>query len=1026
MKKYSEFSVNYPITILMFVLGVILLGYISFTNLGVDLFPDLNNPRIFIEIKSGEKPPEEIERQFVDDIEAMAIRQKNVVDISSISKVGSAQITVEYAWDADMDEAFLDLQKSLTGFSQNSELDELTISQHDPNSRPVILIGLSHPDITDMDELRKIAENYLRNELTRLEGIAAVEIIGAEEKEVVVQTSPYLLDAHGLDMTTLGSRIQNSNITASGGSIVDLGLKYIIKGVGEFKSIEDIGNVIVTQRPELDGDQEMVPVFLKDIAEISFINKEPENIVRINGIRCIALAVYKEMRYNTVKAVEQLSENLSILEKALPGYSLQILQNQAAFIDNAIQEVEQTALIGIILAIFILYIFLRRIGTTAIISIAIPISIIATFNLMYFNGLSINIMTLGGLALGAGMLVDNAIVVMENIFRNLESGLSLKEAAITGTSQVAGAITASTVTTIVVFLPIVYLQGAASELFKDQAWTVAFSLVSSLAVAIFVIPMLSHRLLKTDYTVKQSTSLRFNEYKNILSNFLIMRWWIITGAVILIFITLIILPFIGSEFMPRSEANEIQMEIQLEDGTSLEFMDQVALQVEDIINNLIKEKIEGIYTRVGPLTGSLSEQISSELQDANIAVLTIYLKKDLNESTEMIIEDLNLILGQQPDWQIRFYQEQSSLQATLGTDQAPVVVELKGEDLLTLRQLTREATERLKNIDNLVNIESSFDEGRPEINIVFDRIRAGIYNIDFTSVGSQLQEQLQGKLAGDWENEGEMRDITVKVPDISSTQLNNIYIFDGQRKIRLDEIASIEYGIGEKEINRKNQERTGIITAQIKGDLALDKIAGEIQDELDEIDYPANYKYELSGEELKRQRSFDSLKFALLLSIILIYMVMASQFESLIHPFTILLTIPLATVGAIWIFFLLQIPLNVMAYIGIILLVGIAVNDSIILVDAINQLKRQGLSLTDAILEAGQRRIRPIIMTSLTTILALFPLTIGFGESAALRAPMAMAVIGGLFTSTLLTLMVIPCVYYILDQFAEKIKRTIF
>jgi HAE1 family hydrophobic/amphiphilic exporter-1 len=885
-----------------------------------------------------------------------------------------------------------------------------------------MIIGFYHPEIDDMDELRKVAENYLQNELTRLEGIAAVELIGAEEKEVVVKTSSYLMDAHGLNMDAISARIQSSNVTASGGSIVELSLKYVIRGIGEFSDLDDIKYVIVGERPALDNETELVPVFLKDIADITYQNKEPENIVRVDGRRSLALAIYKETRYNTVKAVETLSENLVQLKKALPGYEFTILQNQATFIDNAIVEVEQTALMGVLLAIAILYIFLRRIGTTAIISIAIPISIIATFNLMYFNGLTVNIMTLGGLALGAGMLVDNAIVVMENIFRNLEAGYSLKEASIQGTAQVSGAITASTITTIVVFLPIVYLHGAAGELFKDQAWTVAFSLVSSLIVAIFVIPMLSHKLLKSHKPNVHDKSSRFNWYPQLLEKFLENRWKIIGGASVLILIAFIMLQFIGSEFMPQSETDVFKIEIVLEEGTSLEHMDQVALQTEDRVRDLIGSEIERLYTRVGPLPESLGEQGVDELQDKNIAVLTIYLNDDTEKKSSEVMTLLGTFFKNTDDKQYRFYQEQSSLQNILGTDEAPLVIEVKGEDLNTLRSITTEVKLVLENMENIINVKSSFDQGHPEMNIVFDRIRAGLYNLDFAVIGGQLKDQLQGKDVGNWDSEGEMRDITVKLPDITLDQLSMMYIYDGERKIRLDEIARFEETVGAKEINRRNQVRTGLVYGQIDGDQALDKIADRIRDRIENIDVPPNYQIEITGQEMKRERSFSNLKFALLLSIILIYMVMASQFESLVHPFTILLTIPLAAVGSVYLFFLMQLSLNVMAYIGIIMLVGIAVNDSIILVDAINQLKREGLTRQEAIIEAGKRRIRPIIMTSLTTILALLPLTIGFGESVALRSPMALAVIGGLVTSTLLTLAVIPCVYDVLDQLKEKIK----
>ena len=372
------------------------------------------------------------------------------------------------------------------------------------------------------------------------------------------------------------------------------------------------------------------------------------------------------------------------------------------------------------------------------------------------------------------------------------------------------------------------------------------------------------------------------------------------------------------------------------------------------------------------------------------------------------------------DMEIQFIKEESSLQSTLGTDQEPLIVEIKGDDLEVIQSFSELVKAQMDSINDIFNIETSFDEGRPEINIVIDRIRAGVRNINFASISAQLKDLLQGKEAGDWESEGEMRDITLNLPDITVQELSEIYVNNGQEDVRLDEIATFQQSTAHKAINRRNQTRIGKVTAQIKGDKPLDHISSMIDEKLKQIPLPEGYQYVITGEEEKRAQAFDSLKFALLLSVILIYMVMASQFESLVHPFTILLTIPLAGVGAILIFFILGLPLNVMAYIGIIMLMGIAVNDSIILVDAINQLKRDGLNLKEAILEAGQRRIRPIVMTSLTTILALFPLTLGFGESAALRAPMALAVIGGLVTSTFLTLAVIPCVYYVFDRLVSR------
>ena len=486
---------------------------------------------------------------------------------------------------------------------------------------------------------------------------------------------------------------------------------------------------------------------------------------------------------------------------------------------------------------------------------------------MYYNGLTLNIMTLGGLALGAGMLVDNAIVVMENIFRNLEAGIPLKEASIQGTGQVSGAITASTITTIVVFLPIVYLHGAAGELFKDQAWTVAFSLISSLVVAILVIPMLSYKLLKPQRHKAQNTSSHFKWYPQLLNMFISNRWKIIVGASLLLFIAFIMLQFIGSEFMPQSESDVFKIEIVLEEGTTLDHMDQVALQTESRVKELIGSDIERLFTRVGPLPESLGEQGVEEVQENNIAVLTIYLKDDSEKKSSELSALFSHIFQNTDDRQYRFYQEQSSLQNILGTDEAPLVVEIKGEDLNTLRSITTEVKLVLENMANIINVKSSFDQGHPEVNIVFDRIRAGVYNLDFAVVGSQLRDQLQGKDVGNWESQGEMRDITVKLPEIPLAQLSTMYIYNGERKIRLDEIARLEETIGAKEINRRNQVRTGLVFGQIEGDLPLDKIADQIRDQIKNIDVPLDYQIEITGQEMKRQRSFSNLKFALLLSI---------------------------------------------------------------------------------------------------------------------------------------------------------------
>ena len=1020
MKKLTQFSVNYPVTILMVVLGVILLGYISYDKLGVDLFPDLNSPRIFVEIKSGERPPEEMEKQFVENIEALAIRQSDVIQVTSVSKVGSAQITVEYSWNKDMDEAFLDLQKALNTYTQNSEIDDLNITQHDPNTSPVMVIGLTHTEITDMNEIRKVAENYIRNELVRLEGVAEVELSGQEESEVIIQTDHYRLEAQNLSMDDISSRIQNFNRNVSGGRISEMGLQYIVKGVSLLDDTEDFENLIVGYKAvqvQIEGQNivERAPIYLKDVATVSFGNKDPENIVHINGERCIGLSIYKETKYNTVKSVEQINESLVQIEKALPGYKLTQVTDQGKFISTAINEVKNTALLGILLAVIVLFLFLRRFGTTLIVSVAIPISIIATFNLMYFNDLTINIMTLGGLALGAGMMVDNAIVVMENIFRNHENGMSVKEAAIVGTSEVGGAITASTLTTIIVFLPIVYLHGASGELFKDQAWTVAFSLVSSLFVAIFLIPMMYHWIYKNKKAPVKHKSVKVGGYGRFLGKVLKIKWVVIFLGVVLVAGSFLLVPYIGTEFMPKTETREFTIEMKLQEGTELDRTEATVKNIETILTDYLGENLDKIYSQAGPSSG-IEGDASSVFEGENTAEIKVILKKGTTISSASVIASFDKLLANIPGLEVSFSQEESALSSILGTDDAPVVVEVRGEDLDEIESIVNQVKERMVGIGGLFNIQTSIEDGAPEVEVTVDRVRAGMYNIDISSVITQIQDQLEGKNAGQLEKEGEMRDITIKVPEKGLTEISNLTITSGTQVFRLSEIADISYGVSPKEIFRRNQNRIGKVTAQMEKGVALDKIASTIRTETDNIDMQPDYHIFVTGEEEKRQESMNNLGFALLLSIALVYMVLASQFESLIHPFTILLTIPLAVVGSILTFFFMGITLNIMAIIGIIMLVGIAVNDSIILVDRINQLIRDGVDRTQAILQAGQQRIRPIIMTSLTTILALLPLTIGFGESVSLRSPMALAVIGGLVTSTLLTLIVIPCAYDIFDR----------
>lgn len=1022
MKKLLQFAVGQPVTILMMVMALLLLGKISYDQLGVDLLPNLNSPKLFVELSSGEKPPEEIEKQFVESMESMAIRQRDVIRVSSVVRAGSAQMIVEYSWRKDMDEAFLDLQKALSSYSQNSAIDELRITQHDPNTEPVLLLAFSHKTISDMSELRKVAESYVRNELIRLEGVADVTLSGEEITELVIHTDRYKLKAFNITLDDIASRITASNQSLSGGRVTELGLQYIVKGVSTLHNEEDFRNLIVGYRnvtAATSGASGTVsskaPVYLKDLATVEFKNRRPENIVRMDGKRSMGLAVYKETRFNTVTTVTDVFKALTTIEKALPGYSLQVVSNQGEFIQSAIEEVKGTALLGIALAIFVLFLFLRRIGLTLLVSTAFPISIIATFNLMYYNGLTLNIMTLGGLALGAGMLVDNAIVVIENIFRNHEEGLSAVDASVKGTCEVGGAITSSTLTTIVVFLPIVFLHGASGELFKDQALTVTYSLLCSLFVAVMVIPMLYNQVYGRK-KFKNISSLRFTSYGKFLTALLPYKWMVILVSFLLLGFTAIMVPYIGIDFMPKPESRSFVLEVKMPEGTRLERTSATMASIEEMIIELAGDTLCKVYSHAGPGAGLQTDVFEGE----HTGQMRVLLQPH-HPPVEQLIADLSLNTEKIEGLELAFRQDESSLSSLLGSEGAPVVVEIKGDDLDELALLTNQVKERMESINGLFNVVSSSEDGAPEVEIMLDRVRTGMYSLNASNIVSQISQQLQGNEAGEVEYAGEMRPIMLKVPEISLSELSMLPVTSGQQEFRLHELAELRTSTAPREIFRRNQSRIGKVTASIENYVTLDHAANEIRAAVADIQLPANYTITVTGEEEKRQEAMDSLGWALILSVILVYMVMAAQFESLSHPFTVLFTLPLAVVGALLGFLVTGISINIMGVIGIVMLVGIAVNSSIILVDRINQLKKTGLNRHEAIALAGRQRIRPILMTASTTILALLPLAFGFGTSSALRAPMAIAVVGGMITATILTLVLIPCVYDVVDSATERL-----
>jgi len=1025
-----SFSVKYPITVVMIIIGIVLLGLISLNRLGTDLMPDIHSPKIVVTLESGEKPPQEMEEQFAKIIEGLVSTVSKVKKVSSVSRVGLTQVTVEFFWDTDMDFAMIDIQKKVGRLAGNEEVDELTVGKYDPQAMPVMTLSIIGTENQDLDEIRRISETVVKRELERIEGVAAASVSGGLEKEVLINVNPYLLEAYSLTLNDVVSRIRASNINASGGNIKDNEKVYIIKGIGEFNTLIDIENVTIGYRErETFGEkveakiysENRVPVLLKDIAKVSMGYKEPMSSVRINGVPCVGIAIYKEAQSNTVRVVDAVKKKLGVLKNSLPSIEINIASDQAKFINAAIGEVRQAAIYGIILAVFILFLFLRNAIATIIVSIAIPISIIATFNLMYFNDLTINIMTLGGLALGAGMLIDNSIVVVENIFRHRQLRENMRDAAVNGTSEVSRAIITSTITTVVVFLPIIFVHGIAGELFKEQALTVAFSLLSSLLVALLLIPMLASKFLKFKGEIIEK-EIRYPFYWNLLEKILNNKKYVISGTLVLLIICILLIPIIGTEFIPKADQGQFTIKVHLPEGTKLKTTESVVAYVENVLKTHFDETIESIYSNIGI---NISEEFvqTEEISGENTATIDVILvREDEREiSTDYIIKNIDPVLKNMPDLEVNYQLQQSALQQTIGTAGAPIIIEIKGPELDGIKELNDRVVESIGNIPEIYNVETSFQHGRPEINIRLDRVITASFGLDVQKVGQIVKDKISGRIVGEYKSENEYRDIRLKYPEKTIKELMNLKIENGMNaELLLNEIADISIVEGPREVLRKDQSRYGLVTADIIKGYKFSQVVNSINGEVNKIYPPRDYFINITGEEEQRRESFQSLKFALILAVILVYMVLASLFESLLHPFTIMLTVPLAGIGSIFLFYFIGEPLSIMAFIGIIMLSGICVNDSIILVDYINTLRKRGIVRTKAVMLACQDRLRPIFMTSLTTILALLPLSIGIGEGAKLRTPLTLAVIGGLITSTLLTLIVIPVVYTLIDNLREK------
>ncbi len=1035
--RIVEFSLKRPVTIVMLMVSLLLFGGISFDRLPVNLLPDISYPTITIRTKYPGAAPAEVENHVTMPLEESVSIIPDVLRVSSISKAGISDIIVEFAWKTDMDYASLDIREKIDMVDLPKDAEQPMLLRFNPSFDPILRIGLYGNE--RLVKLRLMAEDDIKPALESISddkvgsvegsgsGIAAIKVSGGFEEEIHIEVDIPRLSRLGIKMSEVVSRLVEENVNLTGGKVLDGEVEYLVRTLAEFKNVKEIKDTVI-----LSDDNQIVR--LGDIARIKKGFKERSVVTRTNGKESVEIAVFKEAGANTTKVAELVKEKLKELQQKLAvltnnNIKMEVVYDQSRFIRQSIKDVISSALWGGLLAVITLFLFLRNIKSTVIIGLAIPLSVIACFFFMYISGVTINIMSLGGLALGIGMLVDNSIVVLENIERYRQTGHCQRDAAMLGANDVSKAVTASTLTSICVFAPMVFVKGVVGQMFVDQALTVIYSLVISLLVAVTLIPMLSSFSLRIKFLSRQKKltnikrpqtelskpfSMISEKYSKIIE-FALNHKLIIIIAVLGCFAgSWRILGSIGSEFIPELSQNEIYLSMKLREGTPLNSTLDTVKRVESLVDGM--PNVRKLYT----LVGTTSQVGGSAMEEReNVAEIDIILDEDtVRNDEEMLMDAIRGKLDNISGLEYKFSRP------ALFSFSTPIEVEVTGYNLRKLKKVSDIVVERLKEISGLEDIKSTSEPGNPEILISFNRQKLAKMGLDIGSIAETIKSYVLGNVDTEFRQHARNIDIRVMADKGSLGDINGLkrLIINPEMDISipLEAVADIKIENGAASIRRVNHERVAVVSANLDA-VDLKSAVKRMKDRLAGIEMPDDFMINVSGQSREMSLAFSSMRFAFLLAVFLVYIVMASQFESLLNPLTIMFTIPFALVGSVWALFLTKTVISVVVLIGVVMLVGIVVNNAIVLVDCIKQREQEGLGKRDAIITAGRHRLRPILMTTVTTILALLPMVLGFGKSSELRSAMGITVIGGLITSTFLSLIIIPLVYDLIEKCKAKI-----
>ena len=1024
LETAAAFAVRRPVAVAVMALAVALVGALSWRELPVDLLPDLQSPTVVVSVRSGNRPPTEMERLYGQTVERQLTTVRGSRKVFQVARTGRLVTTVTFDWNADLDLALVDVQKAVGGIEGDPEVDEVLVRRFDPRQSPILTLGLVAPDGKPaLAELRQLARRQVAPALEQLAGVAEARITGGRELEVRVSVDRYRLDAFGVSLSLLRARLRDQNVDVEAGTLEERDQVFQVRGVSRYRSADDVGNVVVRYLSDDTGGRKAVRV--SDLGNVELANAEIDHLVLVDGVEGVGVAVYKEAGANTVAVSAEVRDALVDLGDDLPGVEVREIADDAKLVTDALDDLQLAAGAGVVLAVLVLALFLRSAGATLIVTTAVPVSILAALFAMNFAEHSLNIVTLGGLALGAGMLVDNAIVVVESMYRRLALGDPPDVAAAKGTGQVAGAIMASTLTTCVVFLPVLFVQGLAARLIDGIAFTVVVSLLASLAVAVFLIPALGRwflpRASRSELVTEKAASRARTALEALVGRLLRRPATVLLVAMAIVAVAIASLLQLGTELLAPSDPRQFSVRLVGPAAQRVESTAQAATGVE----SLIAQAAGGTVAEGGKLAATLSEvgrlpedgrSIRSELTEENTARVIARMTSE-GPSGRQVAAWLAPQLDDLPDTEVKWEIARSAITDALGASGPPIVVEIAGEALDDLRRGADLVKERLDVLPQLWNVKSSFEGGPTELRVSLDHAMADALGVDLGTLARVLEANLDGLEATRLSLGDEEWVVNVHMPTPRRDQLANVEFMNAAgRPVALGEVARFEEAEGAREVFRRDQRRVAQVTAQLVDDFTQAEAIAAVNEALFDAPLPPGTHLRLRGQEEERAQTFDELRLAGILALVLVLMVLAGTFESVLQPVTVLAAIPLALVGVAVALVPLGQPIGVMAMLGFIVLAGVAVNDAVLLVTTARQLMAEGQERVAALAAAAGIRLRPIVMTTLTTALALTPLVFGGGEGAELRAPMALTIIGGIIASTLGSLLVLPCLYLILDR----------